>query len=184
MEKGFLSVKKLLMENIKYQIGTGDKILFWRDWWVGDRTLAAKFPDLFKCALDKDAKVKSYMSRIGDNVVWSPILRTQLKNQEEAQFISLLNLLNGVYIPEGGAETRVWTASQDGSFSVSSFFSTITNESRERNVVSGIRKMKAPMRVLIFGWLAIRKRILTQDNLRRRGIIVVNGCPMCLREEE
>ena len=56
--RGILSVKKLLMDNIKYQSGTGERILFWKDQWVGDRTLAVQFPDLFNCAMNKDAKVK------------------------------------------------------------------------------------------------------------------------------
>ena len=38
---------------------------------AGDRTLAVQFPDMFKCTMDKDAKVKSYMSRIDDNVGWT-----------------------------------------------------------------------------------------------------------------
>ena len=50
--------------------------------------------------------------------------------------------------------------------------------------MGSIWKLKVPPRVVIFGWLAIRKRILTQDNLRKRGRIVVNACPMCLRGEE
>ena len=106
--RGILSVKKLLMENIKYQTGMGEIFLFWKDQWAGDRTVAAQFPDLFNCAMDKDAKVKSYMSR------------RHLKDQEESQFISLLNLLNDMYIPESREDTKVWTASKDGSFSVSS----------------------------------------------------------------
>ena len=39
--RGFLSVKKPFMENIKYQAGSGKMIIFWKDRWVGDRTLAA-----------------------------------------------------------------------------------------------------------------------------------------------
>ena len=39
------------------------------------------------------------------------------------------------------------------------------------------------MKVIILGWLSICRRILTLDNLRR-GMIVVNACLTCLREEE
>ena len=72
---------------------------------------------------------------------------------------------------------RVWTASKDGQLSVSSFFSAIHICLAERIVMNNVWKFKAPPRVVIFGWMAIRKRILTLDNLRRRGRIVVNGCP-------
>ena len=36
----------------------------------------------------------------------------------------------------------------------------------------------------MFGWLALKNRILTMDNLRRKGIIVVNACLLCLQDEE
>ena len=39
------------------------------------------------------------------------------------QFLSLLNLLKVVLIPEEGEDTRIWKASKDGSFSVASFYS-------------------------------------------------------------
>ena len=182
--KGILSVKRIFLENIKYHIGSRERILLWQDRWVRDRTLAAQFLDLFNCSMDKEAKVKPYMLRAGGEVVGSPILRRNLKDQEESQFISLYNLLNCMNIPERVEDEKVWTASKDGSFSVSFFFSAISNRSRDRNVVSSIWKIKAPPRVIIFRWIALRKRNLTMDNLRRRGRSVVNGCPVCLRDEE
>ena len=64
------------------------------------------------------------------------------------------------------------------------FLSTIHTSPVDRIAINNLWKIKAPPRVVIFGWLAIWKRILTLDNLRRRGRILVNGCPMCLCEEE
>ena len=139
-----------------------------RDWWIGDRNLEAQFPPL-NCATDKDTEVNSYMSRVGDMVVWSPTFRRNLRDQEESQFILLLNLLNEAYIMERGEDSRVWTASKDGSFSISSFFSALSDGSRERNVVGNVWKIKAPMRVVIFVWLSIQRRILTHDDLTGGG---------------
>ena len=53
------------MENIKYYIGSGESVLFWKDQGVGGRTLAAQFPDLFNCAVHREAKVKDYLSIAG-----------------------------------------------------------------------------------------------------------------------
>lgn len=105
--KGILSVKRLPMENIKYKIGSGESILFYKDQCTGDRSLGTQFPDLFNCAKDKEAKVKAYMARISNQVVWSPTLRRNLKDNEESQFISLLNLLNGMFILENGEGRKV-----------------------------------------------------------------------------
>lgn len=45
-------------------------------------------------------------------------------------------------------------------------------------------KVRVLLRVIAFGWLALQKKILTLDNLRRRRLIVVNVCPMCLNDEK
>ena len=50
--------------------------------------------------------------------------------------------------------------------------------------MASIWRFKAPPRVVAFGWISLRRRILTLDNLRKRGKIIVNACPMCLEEEE
>lgn len=43
----------------------------------------------------------------------------------------------------------------------------------------GICPLKAPPRMKFFGWLAIQNRILTEDNLMRRGWCIVNMCVLC-----
>jgi hypothetical protein len=40
-------------------------------------------------------------------------------------------------------------------------------------------RSKAPLRVILFAWLAILGKILTLENLRKRQIIVVDWCCMC-----
>lgn len=47
-----------------------------------------------------------------------------------------------------------------------------------------IWKVRVLPRVIAFGWIAMQKKILALDNLRRRRLIVVNACPMCLNDEE
>ena len=42
----------------------------------------------------------------------------------------------------------------------------------------------SPPRIMVFGWLVLRRRILAMDNLKQRCKIVVNACPMCLEDEE
>ena len=113
-------------------------------------------------------------------MIWCPILRRNLKDHVVPQLLLLIDLLTAYHVVERGEDERVWMASKDGRFSVTSFFMALSNSRREKSAVSSIWKLKAPPRVVIFGWLALRKRILTMDDLKRRGRIVVNGCPMCL----
>lgn len=45
-------------------------------------------------------------------------------------------------------------------------------------------KSKVPLRVVAFGWLALRGSILTMDNLSCKRRFVVNAFPVCLEAEE
>ena len=107
MRKGKISVKEKFMQNIKYQVRS-EKILFWKDTWIGECPPAKKFPKLFNCALVKEAKVKSYFAK-GTNreVIWYPIFRRNLRDIEERQFLSLINVLRDVLIPEEGEDARI-----------------------------------------------------------------------------
>ena len=42
--------------------------------------------------------------------------------------------------------------------------------------MKSICRSKAPLRVAFFAWTAARSKIVTLDNLRRRGMVVVNRC--------
>ena len=142
--------------------------------------MCAQFPYLFRRAQVKDTTVNSYMRTIGG--LWGPTFRRNLQDYEESQFIALLNSPNCLIIYNNRIDAGVWIASKNVSFSVSSFFKAILSNPGEKSGVFGIWKLKAPPRVLVFGWLALRKRIPTIDLLRRRGMTIVNGCPMCLRD--
>lgn len=91
--------------------------------------MAIEFPLLFLCVRDRQAKFSSYMARSGDHLQWDPVFRTNLTEEEENQFMSLLQILNQVSISDEGQDRTVWRASQDGAFLVSSFFSVIVSSS-------------------------------------------------------
>lgn len=107
-----------------------------------------------------------------------------MRDHETNQLEALLNSLKEVYIQEEGEDSRCWSSSTDCIFSVSSFFPAMSNSSRATNGVAGIWKIKAPARVIVFGWLALQGKILTLDNLHKWKTVVVNACPMCLADEE
>ena len=81
--RGINSIKVLFAAHIRYKIGFGEDVLFWLDDWVGDRPLAAEFTILFRCASNQLAEVKDYMERINDQIVWTPMVRRHLREDEE-----------------------------------------------------------------------------------------------------
>lgn len=76
-----------------------------------------------------------------------------------------------------------WVPSKDSVFSVAYFFSIVAEDNLQISPLGSIWKLKAP-RILVFGWLTLRGSILTLDNLSRRNVVIVNGCPLCISAEE
>lgn len=66
--------------------------------------------------------VSSYLSRSGSQVVWGPIFRRNLL-EVEAQFTSMLSLLDKVFVLEVGLDQRVLKGSAKGSFTMAFSFS-------------------------------------------------------------
>lgn len=87
-----------------------------------DNSLATRFPNLFACARNRRAMVSDYMIRNGNNILWSPIFRRHFSEEEEIQFFSLMEVSSQTFILENGQDSRVWTSSQDGSFTLLCFF--------------------------------------------------------------
>lgn len=134
---------------------------------------------------NQEARVIDYMERRGERIVWGPVFRRNLNEIKESQFCSMLLVLHEVFIPRGGKDKRVWMASADGIFSVTSFFLSITRDAVVTHFNwASLWSIKAPPRVIAFRWTAILGGILTMDNLQRPRVIIVNAYPMCLAVEE
>jgi hypothetical protein len=72
-----------------------------------------------------------------------------------------------------------WSPFKKGLFEVKSFYKALSNLANEVFPWKSIWRSKVLSRVAFFGWTASLGKILTHDNLRKRGIVVVEWCCMC-----
>ena len=93
-------------------------------------------------------------------------------------------MLDNVYLSLGKLDSRVWKPDTKGHFLVKSFFSVLNDSSVREDGWSSFWDPSVPPRVLVFCWIVRKYKILTIDKWRRRNHIVVNGCPLCLNDEE
>jgi hypothetical protein len=87
-------------------------------------------------------------------------------------------------IEHQGEDKLWWIPSRKGTFEVSSFYRPLSTQGPSSFPWKGIWRTKVPPRVAFFAWTATRGKILTIDNLRRRGMIVVNRCWLCESDGE
>ena len=182
--KGILSVLEPFIQSIRFHVGKGDRVRFWLDIWIGDSPLATQFLNLFHCAQNGRALANDYIKRLGGKAMWGPIFRGNLSEEEERRFCSPLTLIGGVYYPMDGRDSQVWSHSTYGPFSVASFFHAFNMNDSNASHISRLWKIKAPPRVLAFAWIVLQGGTLTMDIPGRRNMVIVNACPMCLKNAE
>ena len=141
--KWICSPKDTFAQSICYRVGNGEKISFWHNAWVGVSSLADQYPDLYRCARNYKAWIRDYLDTNSNRNLLCPIFRKNLYEAEEAHLLSLLEVLNGIDIAGEGQDSRSWGPSKDGTFSVSSFFSTLSVAPASSRSWSSLWKIKA-----------------------------------------
>ena len=77
-----------------------------------------------------------------------------------------------------------WKLQQHGVFDIKSFYNVIDGTHDINFPWKAIWRVKAPRRVSFFGWSVAWGKILTCDNLMRRGYTMAGWCSMCRMDGE
>ena len=128
--------------------------------------------------------VANYCRYVGRSIVWDFHFRRNLTDRKVSDFTRLLRMLEMAYLSIARYGVGLWKSEVKGQFSAKSFFKDMNVSSNSVQGWKSFWNTLVPPRVLVFCWIARRNSILTIDNLRRRNIILVNGCLMCLKDEE
>lgn len=86
--------------------------------------------------------------------------------------VILCELLS-VFCCREGQDRRLWSPSWDGVLSVASFYLAMSSGSSTPNLLCSLRKIRAPPRVVAFGWLTLCGSVLTMDNMRQRRMVML-----------
>ena len=170
--------------HFRFDPGEGSKVRFWDDVWCGDSPLKVAFPGLFNIASFKEASIADNVERSNGATQWN-IQFTQLIHDWEVEVLaSFYRCLYSCKMRENGEDKLWWVPSRKGIFEVKSFYRVLSAPGPLSFPWKSIWKSKAPPRVVFFAWTAARSKILSLDNLRRRGMVVVNRCWLCESDEE
>ena len=90
--------------------------------------------------------------------------------------IHILCMHTSMYLGMVGEDKLWWVPSRKGIFEVKSFYRVLSSLGSICFPWKSIWRSKAPPRVAFFAWTVVCSKILTLDNLRRRGMVVVNRC--------
>ena len=117
-------------------------------------------------------------------VVGIPVFSRSFNDWEMEDVESFLGRIGKKRVIEGVEDTVRWAGAKNGMFSVKSMYSVL----QQRSVISFpwkcIWKNCVQPKVSFFAWEASWVKIITFDQLKRRGFSLANRCPLCQRSEE
>uniref|UniRef100_A0A2N9FQN7 Reverse transcriptase zinc-binding domain-containing protein n=1 Tax=Fagus sylvatica TaxID=28930 RepID=A0A2N9FQN7_FAGSY len=133
--------------------------------------LKALFPSLFACSTSQSASIDSCLlsSGVGEGRSWNITFLRDFNDWEVDEVLAFFTFIYSK-IPAGvNPDSMRWTLCQHGEFDVKSFYHALDVKIDIKFPWKAIWRAKAPRRVSFFVWSAAWGKILTCDNLMRRG---------------
>ncbi|GLT77858.1 hypothetical protein SLA2020_494130 [Shorea laevis] len=76
-------LRNMLVKGFRWEVGNGCRVGFWRDIWVGDKSLRDLFPRLFQLAISKEGSIKENGTWEGECWKWSIEWRRERMGREK-----------------------------------------------------------------------------------------------------
>lgn len=100
------------------------------------------------------------------------------------EYLHLWDTLEAVQLHAEQEDAVRWRWTADGQYTAKSAYQMLHKGRTSLQGAELIWKTWAPLRVKLFLWLACRRRILTADRRRRRGLEAHDTCFMCDQSNE
>lgn len=148
-------------------VGNGARTRFWEHNW-GLGFLCIKFPLLYEEAADKDMIVQQAFQQNFSNLC----IITGMVQQGTllAQLQQLQSILRTQPLLTATQDEVEWSLTTTKEFSVKSMYRGLKGEPESTIRIHKVWKMKVPPRFKVFAWLAYHEKILTAENLQKKGM--------------
>jgi hypothetical protein len=166
-------------QQVELQVGDGTRVRLWHDRWCGDAPLKELFSTLFVCSSNREATIDSVLIHQNGGVDWNVSFVQHFNDWEMDVVAAFLNQLYS-YIPSNSDnDVMWWRLNKKGCFDICLYYYALKEIPFRAFPWKCVWRSKAPRRVCFFVWSVAWGRILTCDNLIRRGYIMTSWCCMC-----
>ncbi|GLT36475.1 hypothetical protein SLA2020_108500 [Shorea laevis] len=173
----------MLVNGFKWEVGDDSRVSFWREVWVGEKSLRDLCPRLFELAVKKDGLV----SEIGGweegcwrwNIDWR---RGRLGKERDKELV-LWETINRAQIKAGVDDCWHWVHGSDGKYVVKNAYEFVASTEfiLSDQLCKLVWHQLVPDKVSFFGWRLCLDRLPTKWNLQKRGVVLEGGlgCGLC-----
>lgn len=177
--QGLMEVRDIFYWFCTKKIGNGKQTLFWEDNWIGGRPLALQYPTLYNLTNTKQISVHEVLLGGWDKIKF----RRVLHGDKLADWNFIKQHCEGFQLQVDKKDRLWWNLTKNGLFTVKSLYRAL----KLQQTACPFKKfwnIKVPLKIRIFLWLFLKNKILTKDNLYKRGWRKGDKiCQFCCREE-
>ncbi|RVW90769.1 putative ribonuclease H protein [Vitis vinifera] len=173
---------------VRLVVGNGERIRFWEDLWWGNQTLCAQFAELYRVSSVRNLTVSNVLGN-SFPLSWNFNFRRNLTDSEIDLLQRLMSSLHSVLLSPSSSDSRAWSLSSSGSFSVKSFFYALSKDSNPLMFLPAkfLWSSKVPSKVKALAWLVAHGKVNTNDKLQLRRpykALCPQWCILCKRNGE
>ena len=149
--------------------------------WSRHGRLSGVFPRLYALSMDPRSSVQQAWHR-----AWAPALPEALSDQRVTELLRLQELLADQSLSEATQDAWVWNGPN---FTVRAVYRLLRDQGapEDRRFLQRCRlvwKRRLPLKIKIFAWLLLRRRLMTRSLRQRLVPDSPVDCPMCARAME
>ena len=146
--------------------------------------MSFSFPSLFSLAVNKEAMVADiWESREGAGC-WFPTFIRPLNDWELEEMIRFLKTLDDQNFRPMGEDKLLLKNAKEKGFTVKIMYKSFDTSPAVEFPYRLVWNPVVPPKIGVFAWEASWGKVLTMDQLKRRGLTLVNRCVMCEEDEE
>ncbi|OVA14202.1 Reverse transcriptase zinc-binding domain [Macleaya cordata] len=170
-----------MIKLITISIHSGELTSFWFDPWASPKPLRYTAPAIFKICENKAGNLTDFITQDQE---WSIPLSRDLRPPEISQIAEVLYVINSPPLLSQDQDEIHWSLNLKG-FSVKSLYDYQSNTPSDQEFPTNlIWNHMIPPKLCFFFWTAVLDKILTLNNLKKRGHQLANCCFLCSRAEE
>lgn len=150
--------------SVTYEPSSQSNLEFWNTIWQDNCTLSTKFPKLYEISSNKHISISDVLLTQGLSLHFNRSL-TGILAVEWHQLLYIISTSSFTH----SNDKIAWRWKHSGNFTVRSIYKILNFTGINDNKYAIIWTLPLPPKIRIFIWLLLNNRILTKNNLRKRG---------------
>ena len=165
----------------KFSVRNGEHAIFWENRWIDGITLKYSLSNLYDLAVGKKLTVAKVYSKhrrnyLGLFMPFDP--NTPLANKIFHQLLEFNAILESLVLSSEN-DAMSWSVSSNKLYSVKSCYAILNDGGLRSQHAMDIWKCKVPLKTKVFTWLVVHDKILSRENLAKKGWLGSIGCVFC-----